>query len=104
MYAVIESGGKQYKVQEGDVLEVERLPETQPGATVTFDRVLLVAGRDGVKVGQPLVQGAKVTAELVDQVRGGRIRVFKMKRRKGFRKIRGHRQELSRVRIDKIAG
>lgn len=101
MYAVIETGGKQYRVEPGDVVDVETLDGGEDGS-VEFDRVLMVGGDDGVQVGSPVVDGAKVTASLVDQVRGPKIRVFKYKRRKGYRRTRGHRQNLSRVRIDEI--
>jgi len=104
MYAVIETGGKQYRVQPGDVIDVERGPEVADG-TVEFDRVLMVGGEGTeVAVGSPTVDGAVVRASLVDEVRGRKIRVFKMKRRKGYRRTRGHRQDLLRVRIDEIAG
>lgn len=104
MYALIETGGKQYRVAPGDVLDVERLVDAgEPGAAVEFDRVLLVSGDDGVTVGTPMVEGAVVKASVVDQVRGPKVRVFKMKRRKGYRRTRGHRQELLRVRIEDIS-
>lgn len=104
MYALIETGGKQYRVAPGDVLDVERLADAgEPGAAVEFDRVLLVSGDDGVTVGSPTVEGAVVKASVVDQVRGSKVRVFKMKRRKGYRRTRGHRQELLRVRIEDIS-
>lgn len=101
MYAVIETGGKQYRVQAGDVIEVERLP-AEEGKSVRFDRVLLVAG-DGVhEVGSPTVAGAVVSASPVGETRGPKIRVFKKKRRKGYRRTHGHRQDLTRLRIDDI--
>lgn len=103
MYAVIESGGKQYRVEPGEVIDVERLGGIGEDGAVEFDRVLLVAGDDGVKVGAPAVDGALVKGTLLDEVRGPKIRVFKMKRRKGYRRTRGHRQDLHRVRIDEIA-
>jgi len=105
MYAVIETGGKQYRVEPGDVIDVERSVDADGGdGKVAFDRVLLVAGDDGVRVGQPLVEGATVQASLVGEVRGAKVRVFKMKRRKGYRRTNGHRQNLLRVRIDEIQG
>lgn len=102
MYAVIETGGKQYRVEPGDVIDVELLPEGGKSDKVQFDRVLMVSGDQGVKVGSPVVAGAKVTGVKVEQTRGPKIVVFKMKRRKGYRRHRGHRQDLQRVRIDKI--
>jgi large subunit ribosomal protein L21 len=111
MYAVIESGGRQYKVETGDVIDVELVgdaaesSEKSPSTSVRFDRVLLVAGEDGaVKVGSPTVEGAQVTGVLVDEVRGPKIIVFKKKRRKGYKRLRGHRQDLHRVKIEKIEG
>ncbi len=102
MYAVIETGGKQYKVEPGDVIDVEHLPVDDGEATVTFDRVLMVRDDDDVQVGSPLVEGASVTASVLDRVRGKKILVFKMKRRKGYRRRRGHRQNLHRVKIESI--
>jgi large subunit ribosomal protein L21 len=100
MYAVIESGGKQYRVAPGDVLEVE-LTGTE-GDTLEFGRVLMVSGDDGVEMGKPTIDGATVRASLVGEVRGPKIRVFKMKRRKGYRRTTGHRQHMLRIRIDGI--
>lgn len=102
MYAVIETGGKQYRVEPGDVLDVERLAEPGDDGSVEFDRVLLVGDDDGVRVGTPVVDGASVRASLVRDTRGPKIRIFKYKRRKGFRRTKGHRQELHRIRIDDI--
>ncbi len=104
MYAVIETGGKQYRVAAGDVIDVERAPVGGKGKkkTIRFDRVLMVSGEGGVRVGDPVVDGAKVTGVLVDEVRAPKILVFKKKRRKGYKRLRGHRQDLLRVRIDKI--
>ena len=102
MYAVIETGGKQYRVAPGDVIDVERRELGESSDQVEFDRVLLVRQDADVRVGQPFVEGAAVTATLVDNVRAPKILVFKMKRRKGYRRLRGHRQELMRVRIDEI--
>lgn len=100
MYAVIESGGKQYRVAPGDVVEVELTGDE--GDTLELDRVLMISGDDGVQVGQPTVVGAKVRASLLGQIRGPKIRVFKSKRRKGYRRTNGHRQNLLRIRIDGI--
>ncbi|MCB1054412.1 MAG: 50S ribosomal protein L21 [Acidobacteria bacterium] len=103
MYAVIETGGKQYRVQPGDVIDVELLSEAgHRGSEIEFDRVLLVAGDDGVRMGSPVVDGARVSGELLDRVRGAKVLVFKMKKRKGYRRRRGHRQDLMRVRIKEI--
>ncbi len=103
MYAVIETGGKQYRVSKGDVIDVERAPVSgKTKKTVKFDRVLMVATDQGVRVGDPVVGGAKVTGKLLDEVRGPKVLVFKKKRRKGYKRLRGHRQELLRVRIQKI--
>jgi large subunit ribosomal protein L21 len=101
MYAVIETGGKQYLVTPGTVLEVEKLA-VQAGGTVEFDRVLLVGEQGQIRAGAPLVDKAKVVAEVVDQVKGDKIRVFKFKRRKAYRRTQGHRQALTRLRIREI--
>ena len=101
MYAVIETGGKQYRVAPGDVLDVELLGE--PGEDgVRFDRVLMVSGDNGTEFGKPALDGASVTASLVGAVRGPKIRVFKTKKRMQYRRTKGHRQNLHRVRIDGI--
>jgi len=103
MYAVIETGGKQYRVAKGDVIEIERTELGGKARTaVQFDRVLMVSGDKGVKVGDPVVGGAKVTGKLLDEIRGAKVMVFKKKRRKGYKRLRGHRQELMRVEIQKI--
>lgn len=101
MYAVIETGGKQYRVNEGDVIKVEKLPE-EVGAKVSFGRVLLVGEGEKVQVGAPVVSGASVTGKVVEQDRGRKIVVFKMKRRKNYRRKQGHRQDYTGVLIDKI--
>jgi large subunit ribosomal protein L21 len=103
MYAVLETGGKQYRVAAGDTLEIERL-ETEAGKPVTFNRVLLV-NRDGkLAVGTPTVNGATVEADVVEHIRGDKKLTFKMKRRKGYHKTIGHRQELTVVKIKGIVG
>ena len=105
MYAVIESGGKQFRVEPGDVIDVELTPVAgKKVQKVTFDRVLLLGDAKATKVGAPLIKGAKVTGVLMDELRGPKLRVFKMKRRKGYRRLRGHRQNLLRIRIDDIKG
>ena len=105
MYAVIETGGKQYRVEKGDVIDVE-LAETggDEGREISFDRVLMIGGGEGVRVGAPVVSGASVSGVLVDEIRAPKIKVFKKKRRKGYKKTQGHRQNLLRVRIDAIEG
>ena len=102
MYAVIETGGKQYRVEPGDVLDVEKVSGGADDDAVQFDRVLLVGDDDGVRVGTPIVDGATVKASLIGDVRGPKIRIFKYKRRKGYRRTNGHRQDLHRVRIEEI--
>ena len=103
MYAVIKTGGKQYRVTKDDLLTVERL-DGEPGAKVAFDHVLMVGEGDKVKIGSPTVSGAKVTAELVEQKRGPKVIAFKKRRRKNSRRKRGHRQELTTVKITGITG
>jgi len=103
MYAVIKTGGKQYRVAANDVLEIERLPG-EAGAKVEFTEVLMVGEGEAVKVGKPLVSGAKVLAELVEQSRGPKLIAFKKRRRKNSRRKKGHRQDLSTVRITDIIG
>ncbi len=101
MYAVLETGSKQYRVSAGDTLEVERL-SVEKGQPVTFDRVLLVSNDGNVKVGSPTVSNASVLADVVDHIRGDKKVTFKMKRRKGYHKTIGHRQELTVVKITGI--
>ena len=100
MYAIIKTGGKQYKVSEGDLVRVEKLPY-EVGDTVEFDEVLLVAG-DEVKVGSPVIENAKVTATVEDQNKAKKIVVFKYKPKKMYRKKHGHRQPYTLVKIDSI--
>ncbi len=102
MYAVIVTGGKQYKVAEGETLRVEKLP-ADAGATVEFDKVLLVGEGGDVKVGAPYVEGGKVSAEVRGHGRGRKIKVVKFKRRKGYLRTQGHRQHYTEVRITGIA-
>ncbi|HOK76155.1 MAG TPA: 50S ribosomal protein L21 [Verrucomicrobiota bacterium] len=101
MYAVFETGSKQYRVSEGDKIEVEKLT-AESGQTVTFDRVLLVSKDDKVAVGTPIVAGAKVVADVVENKRGEKLVVWKMKRRKGYRRKAGHRQSLTVLRVKQI--
>ena len=100
MYAVIRTGGKQYRVAPNEVVRVEKI-EAEPGSTVEFDEVLLVGGEE-TRVGRPLVEGAKVTATVLDQIKGPKIMVFKKKRRKNYRRKRGHRQQLTVLRVQDI--
>lgn len=101
MYAIIETGGKQYKVSEGDSIFIEKL-EVEEGAAVTFDKVLVVADGENVKIGAPLVSGATVTANVVKNGKAKKIYVFKMKRKKNYRRKKGHRQPFTKVVIEKI--
>lgn len=103
MYAVIKTGGKQYRVAANDVLEIEKL-DGEAGGTLEFTDVLMVGEGESVTVGTPLVAGAKVTAELVAQTRGPKLIAFKKRRRKNSRRKKGHRQDLTRVRITDIIG
>ena len=102
MYAVIKTGGKQYKVAPGDTLKVELL-EGAKGDTLELSDVLLIEKDGNVTVGRPTVEGAKVTAEVVSQGRGRKILVFKHKRRKSYRKMHGHRQEFTELLIKEIS-
>lgn len=101
MYAVIETGGKQYRVEPGDLIQIEKLTG-DAGEQVNFDRVLLVGG-ESVQVGGPSVAGATVTGTIVEQKKGSKVVVFKFKRRKMYRRKQGHRQQLTAVRIDEIS-
>ncbi len=101
MYAVIKTGGKQYKVSPGDIIRVEKLPG-DPGQEIELNEVLLVGDGNQVKIGQPLVEGAKVIATIVDQGRSRKIIIFKKKRRKNYRRKRGHRQYYTELQIKEI--
>jgi large subunit ribosomal protein L21 len=101
MYAVIQTGGKQYRVKSGEQVRVEALA-AEVGAAVSFDHVLLVGEGDGVRVGAPFVDGARVRATVLAQGRGEKLRIFKMRRRKHYAKTQGHRQSFTEVRIDEI--
>ncbi|WP_026893741.1 50S ribosomal protein L21 [Clostridiisalibacter paucivorans] len=103
MYAVLETGGKQYRVQEGDVLFVEKL-DTNEGETHSFDKVLLVSGDNGVNVGRPYVEGAKVEAKVLDHGKSKKVIVFKYKAKKDYRRKQGHRQPYTKIQIEKING
>ncbi len=103
MYAIIESGGKQYRVERGDVIDIEKTETSgKKVRTVAFDRVLLISGEGGTKVGSPVLTDARVSGVVLDDVRTPKIKVFKKKRRKGYRRTNGHRQDLLRVRIQDI--
>ncbi len=101
MYAVIETGGKQYRVAPGETVEIERL-EAEAGKPFVFDRVLLVANEGKISVGAPTVAKASIVADVVEHFRGEKKVAFKMKRRKGYHRTVGHRQELTRVKIAEI--
>ena len=102
MHAIIETGGKQYKVTEGDTLFIEKLP-VEAGEAVTFDKVLAVIDGDKITVGTPVVEGAKVDGSVVKNGKGKKIIVFKYKPKKGYRRKQGHRQPYTKVTIGKIA-
>ena len=102
MFAVIKSGGKQYRVQEGQTLKLEKI-EVATGETIEFDQVLLVGNDDDVTVGAPLVEGAKVSAEIVDHGRGDKVTIIKFRRRKHSMKRQGHRQWFTEVKITGIS-
>lgn len=101
MYAVVNTGGKQYKVQKGETLRIEKIPG-EVGAQVTFDKVLMVADGENVRVGQPLLEKATVQASIIEQDRAKKIIIFKYKRRKRYRRKQGHRQPYTAIRIDGI--
>ncbi|SLM29071.1 50S ribosomal subunit protein L21 [Desulfamplus magnetovallimortis] len=102
MYAVIKTGGKQYKVQEGDVLRFEKL-EGDTGSQIEFNDVLLYSDGENLTLGAPVIESAVVTGEIVEQAKAKKILVFKYKRRKGYRKMKGHRQHYTAVKINSIA-
>lgn len=102
MFAVIRTGGKQYRVAAGDVIKVEKLAG-DAGATLTLDEVLMVSDAGNATVGTPLVAGAAVTAEVVAQTRADKIIIFKKKRRQNYRRKNGHRQDLTQIRVTAIA-
>ncbi len=102
MYAIIKSGGKQYRVQEGQTLKLEKL-EIPTGESIEFDEVLLVGNDDDIKIGAPLVDGAKVAAEVVSHGRGDKVTIIKFRRRKHHMKRQGHRQWFTEVKITGIS-
>lgn len=103
MYAVIKTGGKQYRVAAGDQLKIESL-EAEVGSKVSFDEVLMIGNGDDHKVGTPLVDGGKVNAEVVQHGKGDKIRIIKHRRRKHYHKEQGHRQQFTEVKITEIVG
>ena len=102
MYAVIKTGGKQHRVSEGDVISIERIPG-EKGDSVPFDQVLMVGKEGDVRIGRPILEGAKVVGEILAQTQGDKITVFKTKKRKGYRKKTGHRQPLTSLKIREIS-
>ncbi len=103
MYAVIASGGKQHRVIEGETLKLEKI-EVATGESIDFDQVLMVVNGDDIKIGAPMVDGAKVTAEVVSHGRGDKVKIIKFRRRKHSMKRQGHRQWFTEVRITSIKG
>ena len=101
-YAVIQTGGKQYKVKSGEILKVEKLPETKPDTKIEFKEVLAYGDNKIIEVGSPIVQGAKVEANLIKNSKNRTILIFKKRRRQNSRRKNGHRQEYSMIRINKI--
>ena len=101
-YALIQTGGKQYRVSEGDVLSVEKL-DAETGKETTFSNVLLVVNGDKINLGAPLVTGASVKAEVVEQYKDEKVIAFKFKRRKGYHRTVGHRRQLTKLKITKIS-
>ena len=102
MFAVVKTGGKQYKVAPGEKLKVERIV-ADVGAEVTLDQVLMIGEGESVRIGQPMVEGAAVKATVLSQGRGDKVKIFKMRRRKHYQKHQGHRQSFTELRIDSIA-
>lgn len=103
MYAVILTGGKQYQVKEGDIIKVEKL-DVEQGSTIDFNEVLLISGEGSTAVGSPYVEGAKVSAEVLEHGKGKKIVVFKYKAKKGYSKKQGHRQPYTALKISSIQG
>ncbi len=101
MYAVIKTGGKQYRVAAGEKLKIEQIP-AEVGAEITIDQILMVGEGESVKIGSPIVAGASVKATVLSQGRHPKIRIFKMRRRKHYQKRQGHRQNFTEIRIDGI--
>ena len=104
MYAIIAADGKQYRVEEGQELEIDFRQEEPKGSKITFDRVLALSADDGLKLGKPTIEGASVTAEVIGSQFGDKLIVQKIRRRKNSRRKTGHRQVFTKVRIDSISG
>jgi large subunit ribosomal protein L21 len=102
MYAVIKTGGKQYRVAPGEKIKIEQIP-ADVGAQIVLDQVLMVSDGEAVKLGTPLVAGAKVSATVLAHGRGAKVKIFKMRRRKHYQKTQGHRQNYTEIRVDAIA-
>ena len=102
MFAVIETGGKQYKVENGTIVDIEKL-ELEPQQEVTFDKVLLVFDGKSTKIGTPYVSGASVKAKVLNQVRDDKVIVFKFKRKTGYKRTRGHRQKMTTIKVESIS-
>ncbi len=102
MYAVIKTGGKQHRVSPGDILNIEKI-KGEKGDTILFEEILMVSDEGTVRIGAPFVVGAKVVGEIAAQMKGPKIDVFRMKRRKGYRKKTGHRQQLTTMKIKEIS-
>jgi large subunit ribosomal protein L21 len=102
MYAVIKTGGKQYRVAPGEKIKIEQIP-ADVGAQIVLDQVLMVSDGDAVTLGTPLVAGAKVSATVLGHGRGEKVKIFKMRRRKHYQKTQGHRQNYTEIRVDSIA-
>ncbi len=103
MYAIVKTGGKQYRVSAGEKLQVEKL-QAEVGAEVVFDQILMVVDGENVSMGKPLVAGASVKAKVLSHNRGEKIKIFKMRRRKHFRKTLGHRQDYTQIEISAVVG
>ena len=101
MYAIVETGGKQYRVEEGTVLKIEQVPFDE-GAAFAIDKVLLVAREEGVTVGSPFVQGARVQATVISHGKADKVYIFHYRRKKNYRRFRGHRKPFSQIRVDQI--
>ncbi len=104
MYAIIETGGKQYRVAEGEKLLIERLPQAQPGEVIEFEKVLLISDDGGIKIGTPYLEKAKVRGRIEEEVKGEKITVFTYKPKKRYRRKIGHRQKYMRASIEEIRG
>jgi len=104
MYAIIEDGGKQYRVQKGDTLHIETRELPESAKTIEFANVLMLGDGEKSKIGAPLISGAKVVASIVNEMRGPKVDIIKFRRRKGYRRKQGHRQDYIKVTVDSISG